>query len=45
MQRELDVLQGEQAVRADETRGGRIRALERDIQRYKRKCGMQTGPG
>ena len=45
MQRELDVLQGEQAVRADETRGGRIRALERDIQRYKRKRGMQTGPG
>ena len=40
MKRELRVLRGEQAVRADETRGGRIAALEEDIERYKRKRGL-----
>ena len=39
MQRELDTLKGEQDVRADETRGGRIRALEKAIARKERKRG------
>ena len=39
MERELDVLEGEQAVEPTAARGGRIRGLQRDIQRYKRKRG------
>ena len=37
MQRELDVLEGEQEVEGTATRGGRIYGLKRDITRYKRK--------